>query len=187
MDSTNGSDASAHHVDAPQTLARSPPPAEPLPSTSSKAADSKPGICQEEGEAAPGSGIGQPSPSQAVGARGSASQQQGEGSSISREPSLSSRGEGGKTEGRLAGWKEKLSGSHRGSKDHGDAWGRKLKEEPRKAEEVEGAGRSFTGRMSNMLNAATHSLRPTSARREKTEPSRCATSVLKLIPGVGLC
>jgi len=174
----NGSDASAHPVDAPQTLAGSPPPAEPVPWTS-KAADSKPEICQEEGEAALGSGTGQPSPSQAVGFKGSASYREGEGSSVSRESSLSSRGEGGKIEGRLAGWKEKLSGSYSGSKDHGDSWGRKLREEPRKVEEGEGSGRSFTGRMTNMLNAATHSLRPTSARKEKAEPTRCATRVLK--------
>jgi hypothetical protein len=168
-DSTHGSDASANPVERPSVSANSQTPAEPAPWTSN-AAESKPNHSgQEEGKAALGLGTRQSSTLQALGSRGSGSQHKEEGSFVPRESPLSSRGEAGKPEGRLAGWKEKLSRTH---KNAGDAWGINGGEETRKVEEGEGAGRSFTGRMSNMLNAATHSLRPTSARKE---PTRCGS------------
>jgi len=154
------SGASAQLAETPQASAGSPPPAEE--------AGSDPAAGRKSENPAHGSATRPPSSSRAIGGNGLASGFEGEASFVSRESSLGSRSEGGKMEPRLAGWKEKRSRSHGGPRDHGEVVEKKGPEG-----EGAGAGKTFAGRMNNMLNAATHSLRPSSAKKEQSPSSRC--------------
>ena len=109
-----------------------------------------------------GSTASQPSFTRAATAEELKGQQNGEGTS--RDSSFDGRSEG-RSEGRgdgkgLAGWREKLSRSRGGSRDLGDPLGKK-------GPEGEGAGKRFAGRFMKELSAATHGLRPSSAKKER--------------------